>query len=76
MLSDPALRNWISLMTGAIIVCGIFGYDLLHVHFVGTAGDVGLIMGAVSALGIHASFVAGVNSAKSAMAAAVSAINK
>jgi hypothetical protein len=58
-LSSPEVRNWISTVVGVIIICGIFGSDLLHFHQVGAIGDVGIIVGAVGALGVHASFQVG-----------------
>ena len=65
VLSSPEVRNWISTVLGVVIVCGLFGADMLHFHQVGVAGDVGIIVTALAALGVHTGFQIGTGIAKS-----------
>jgi hypothetical protein len=70
MLTNPDVRSWISTLLGVVIVCGLFGADLLHFHQAGTTADVALIVGAVGALGIRTGFSAGQQSAVTKLATA------
>lgn len=65
------MRNWYSVLIGAMIACGVGVGDAFHFHSFGTNADLILFMGGLAALGLHIQSVATTNAVVAGTSTAV-----
>lgn len=53
MLTNPDVRNWISVTLASVIACGSGLGDAVFSHVFGSNADLLLLMGGLGALGLH-----------------------
>jgi hypothetical protein len=59
MFSNPDVRNWVSVVTGAVLACAFAAGDVFYFHRLASEVDLLFFVGGLSALGIHIAWTNG-----------------